>query len=54
MLKDVPKALPEHKVGCSVGVARFCRGDDIEHILEEADSALYEAKSRGRGCYVFK
>lgn len=54
LLKDVPKALPEHKVGCSVGVARFCRGDDVEHILEEADSALYEAKSRGRACYVFK
>ena len=54
LLKDVPKALTEHKVSCSVGVARFCRGDDVEHILEEADSALYEAKSRGRACYVFK
>ncbi len=52
--EDVAKAFPGKKVSCSVGVARFCQGDSVRHILAEADSALYEAKRRGRACYVFK
>ena len=53
-LSDVSKVFPGNKVSCSVGVAKFCRGDGVGRILAEADSALYEAKHRGRACYVFK
>jgi len=41
-------------VGVSVGVAQSKRTNiDTQELLEQADKALYQAKSSGKGCFVF-
>lgn len=40
------------KVKLSFGVATSNDDKDVEHQLRGADDALYEAKRRGRDCYV--
>ncbi len=52
-LENVSLKIPEHELSCSVGVAQFTAGESVSQILDEADSALYEAKRLGRACYVF-
>jgi diguanylate cyclase (GGDEF)-like protein len=45
--------LLELSVGTSVGIALFpAHGASGENLLKQADLALYQAKSRGKGCYV--
>ncbi len=39
-------------VTASTGVAQFDGHPDYEHLIREADSALYEAKAKGRNCCV--
>jgi diguanylate cyclase (GGDEF)-like protein/PAS domain S-box-containing protein len=38
-------------IGASIGISRLRGGIEVEHILREADIALYEAKAGGRGCW---
>jgi len=41
-------------VGVSVGVAQSKQTNiDTQQLLEQADKALYQAKSSGKGCFVF-
>lgn len=43
----------EHYSGASIGIA-VCRerGDSVERLLRDADAAMYQAKTHGRGRYV--
>lgn len=41
------------KISCSIGISLVYSGDSYERIFQQADSALYEAKSEGKGRYVF-
>jgi len=41
-------------IGCSVGIAMFPQdGDTGNDLLAKADEAMYQAKSKGKGCYQF-
>ena len=45
----------EVKVGCSIGVANALPGklEDIDGLLEDADTAMYQAKKSGGQCVVY-
>lgn len=44
----------EVRVGVSIGVALApTDGTSMDEVLRKADSALYQSKSRGRGCFTF-
>lgn len=54
-LKEIGDVLPEAgKVTCSIGVSGFKYPAEVPLLMNETDSALYEAKNRGRACYVIK
>lgn len=42
----------DYKISCSVGVAFSVPGDTYETLFRRADTALYEAKARGKDQYV--
>ncbi len=46
--------LPDKPISCSIGAYRFDVPKPVKHLLTETDQALYEAKERGRACYVMK
>lgn len=42
------------RVGVSIGIARHLGETfDIDNLLERADFALYQAKNKGKGCFIF-
>ncbi|CAM4213084.1 GGDEF domain-containing protein [Deinococcus marmoris] len=43
---------PEHRVTASLGLTFYQAGETLEANLERTDTALYEAKHRGRNCTV--
>ena len=42
----------EFKSGASIGISLSSQTETAESMLRNADSAMYQAKSQGRGCYV--
>lgn len=36
------------EVTCSFGVAQYCHGDTVQHLVNRADEAMYTAKQNGR------
>ena len=41
-------------VGVSIGIARhYGEAFDMDNLLERADFALYQAKNKGKGCFIF-
>lgn len=53
-LKDISHILPDRTISCSIGACQFIFPRNLKDLLEEADAVLYEAKERGRACYVIK
>lgn len=49
-----PLKLPQgdYKLGVSIGIAVCDQDCDPELLLQAADKAMYDAKNKGRGCYV--
>jgi len=43
------------KVSASIGVSFFTKDDDMtdDELLQQADTAMYQAKASGKNCYVF-
>ena len=42
----------DHDAGVSIGICDFSYSCDVSLALVQADKAMYEAKSAGRGCFV--
>lgn len=40
------------KISCSIGVCSFTAPADLPGLMNKTDQALYQAKNRGRACYV--
>lgn len=45
--------LTQHQVGCSAGAVKLSQQTSYHEALEQADQALYQAKSNGRGQLCF-
>jgi diguanylate cyclase (GGDEF)-like protein len=41
---------PLSAITISLGISSWCPGQPLEHLIGEADSALYRAKNKGRNC----
>lgn len=50
---EIADILPEfRKISCSIGVCQFDYPQDMQTLLTQTDKILYQAKERGRDCYV--
>uniref|UniRef100_UPI00384DFA73 diguanylate cyclase domain-containing protein n=1 Tax=Deinococcus detaillensis TaxID=2592048 RepID=UPI00384DFA73 len=43
---------PDYRITASLGLTCYRAGETLEANLERTDTALYEAKHRGRNCTV--
>ena len=53
---NVPVELEGHEIftGASIGIALYPRdGEDVDTLLQNADTAMYQAKEMGRNSYQF-
>jgi len=41
-------------VTCSFGISNVLATDSMDSVCIRADEALYEAKNKGRNCYVYR
>ena len=42
------------RIGASIGISLYPQhGDSIEMLMDHADTALYQAKDQGRGCFAY-
>ena len=53
-LKDISTLLSDRTVSCSIGACQFTFPKNVNHLLGETDVILYQAKEKGRACYVIK
>ncbi|MEY8391043.1 diguanylate cyclase [Lachnospiraceae bacterium 45-W7] len=53
-LECISGILADRKVSCSIGAYQFVFPQSVKHLLSETDYILYEAKEKGRACYVIK
>lgn len=53
-LKVISGTLPGRKVSCSIGAYQFAFPKEVKEIMAETDRMLYEAKEKGRACYVVR
>lgn len=50
---EISMILPKpYKVSCSIGVYYFTAPQKLDDVYQSADKMLYEAKEKGRACYV--
>lgn len=53
LLSELSNIIPEKcKISCSIGACHFAGNADVNDIAKFADRILYEAKNKGRACYV--
>lgn len=53
-LKKISDIHTDTKVSCSIGAYCFTCSIDIDTLMAQTDEVLYEAKERGRACYVIR
>ena len=53
-LAAVGKTLADRTISCSIGAYQFVYPQKVSHLLEETDRILYQAKEKGRACYVMR
>lgn len=53
-LADVAGISTRQKTSCSIGAYHFMYPQEIQDLLRETDLVLYEAKEKGRACFVVK
>lgn len=53
-LKKISDIHTDTKVSCSIGACCFTCSIDIDTLMAQTDEVLYEAKERGRACYVIR
>lgn len=53
-LQTIAQTLSERRVSCSIGAYEFAFPQNVKDLLSKTDDMLYQAKERGRACYVTK
>lgn len=53
-LVNVAGISTRQKISCSIGAYHFVYPQEIQDLLRETDLVLYEAKEKGRACFVVK
>lgn len=51
---DISHILQERTVSCSIGAYHFTFPKEVNVLLKETDHVLYQAKEKGRACYVIE
>jgi len=59
LAESLQQAIDQHdfklnrKVTCSFGITEYHPDESLDHFIHRADSAMYEAKHAGKGCFCF-
>ena len=53
-LESLPAAEPQGRLSCSIGALCFTFPQEADCLLSETDVLLYQAKEKGKGCYIMK